>query len=192
MKTVVLDTSGEDDARTSAAADALCAGLEARGANVHRVIVRDLDVRQCTGCFGCWTRTPGRCVIADDARRIAELVIAADVYAIVTRVAFGSFGSAAKSVLDRLICLVLPHFTMIDGEVHHRARYPKYPVLLALGTLPAADDEQAALFARLVERNAVNLHSPRHAAETIAECEPPDAAISRLLEAAGCAREVTA
>jgi hypothetical protein len=159
---------------------------------VDRIVVRDLDIRPCTGCFGCWTRTPGQCVIDDDARSVAEKVAASDVYAVVSPVAFGSFGSLAKSVQDRLICLVLPHFTTVEGEVHHRPRYERYPVFLALGTLATPDAEQAALFARLVERNSVNMHNPTHAAETVAGSEPVAPAIERLLEAAGIRVEVTA
>lgn len=26
-----------------------------------------LRIANCVGCFGCWTKTPGRCVIRDDA-----------------------------------------------------------------------------------------------------------------------------
>ncbi len=192
MKAVVLDAAPAADARTREAADAVVAALEARGAEVDRVVARDLDIRACTGCFGCWTRTPGQCVIADDARSIAEKVIASDVYAIVTPVAFGSLGSLAKGVQDRLICLVLPHFTMIDAEVHHRPRYERYPAMVALGTLPAPHAEQSALFDRLVERNAVNLHSSSHAALTIAGEEPAAPAAERLLDAAGLRAEVTA
>jgi len=182
MKVVLLDCGDAGDARTGEAADALRHMLEAGGADVERVVVRELDVRPCTGCFGCWTRTPGQCVIADDARAVAERVIAAEVFAVVTPVAFGSYGSRAKSILDRLICLVLPHFTRIDGEVHHRPRYERYPHMLALGTLEQASPEQAALFARLVERNAVNLHNPTHAVEVVAGDESPAGAARRLLD----------
>ena len=66
-----------------------CGGLAARGYRVERLALRDLDIRACTGCFGCWTRTPGECVIDDDARRVAELVINSDVTAVVTPVSFG-------------------------------------------------------------------------------------------------------
>ena len=59
-----------------------------------------------------------------------------------------------------MICLVLPQFTMVDGEVHHKPRYSRYPTWLALGTLPEHSAEESALFKRLVERNSVNLYNP--------------------------------
>ena len=182
MRAILLDCAESDDARTREAADGLERTLKARGADVERIFVRELDVKACTGCFGCWTRTPGECVIDDDARRVAERVIAADVFAIVSPIVFGSYGWRAKGILDRLICLVLPHFTMLDGEVHHRPRYERYPHLLALGTLEQASPQQAELFARLVERNAVNLHNPTHAAVAVSGDQALPDAVSRLLD----------
>jgi hypothetical protein len=184
MNALVLDASHAHDAATTRAADALGGRLAALGYDVERVLVRDLTVRACTGCFGCWTRTPGECVIDDDARRIAASIATSDVCAVVTAVSFGCYSSLAKSLLDRMICLVLPYFTMVDGEVHHQPRYERYPTWLALGTLPAPDAEQAALFARLVERNAVNMHNPAYGVQVVEGQESPAAAVERLLSAA--------
>ena len=33
-----------------------------------------LRIANCVGCFGCWTKTPGRCVIRDDAARVYPLI----------------------------------------------------------------------------------------------------------------------
>lgn len=162
MKALLLDASSAGDARTVGAADALESEMRARGCTVERRRVAELDVRACTGCFGCWVRTPGECVIADDARSLAAAVIAADVFAVVTPVRFGSYGSVAKSALDRMIPLITPLFTMIDGETHHVARYPRFPHYVALGTSGLSDEsalaEEAAAFGRLAGRNAINFH----------------------------------
>jgi hypothetical protein len=192
MKALILDAAHADDASTTAAADALEARLAMIGYDIERVLVRDLDVRACTGCFDCWTRTPGECVIDDDARRISRGIVAADVCAVVTPVSYGCYGSLAKGLLDRQICMVLPHFTMVDGEVHHQPRYDHYPAWLALGTLPAPDAEQAALFSRLVERNSVNMHNPAHGAQVVVGDESPLAAVESLLAQGRIGTEVPA
>ena len=28
------------------------------------------NISNCIGCFGCWTKTPGKCIIRDDATEI--------------------------------------------------------------------------------------------------------------------------
>ena len=192
MNALVLDASRESDTRNQAAADTLAKEFDARGHRVERLSLRDLDIRACTGCFGCWTQTPGECVIADDARHIAEQVVNSGVTAMVSPVTFGGYSSLAKSVLDRMICLVLPTFTMLNAEVHHNPRYEHYPIWLALGTQPEPSAEEAALFARVVERNAVNLHNPSHAVEVVVGGQSAEAAVERLLASAGLWTEALA
>ena len=29
-----------------------------------------MKIANCVGCFGCWTKTPGKCFIRDDASKI--------------------------------------------------------------------------------------------------------------------------
>jgi hypothetical protein len=147
--------------------------------------VRDLVIKPCTGCFGCWTKRPGECLIADDGPSLAARVIASDVLAVACPVSFGMWGSLAKSALDRMIGLVLPHFTTIDGEVHHQPRYARYPDWIALGTQARPDPQGAALFARLVARNAVNFHSRSHAALVLSADEAAASAAGRLVAMAG-------
>ncbi len=56
--------------------------------------------------------------------------------------------------------MLLPFFTKIDGEVHHKARYKHLPSLIGIGILPGPEEESEQIFAKLVERNAINIHSP--------------------------------
>lgn len=37
----------------------------AREGEYGAVVRPDSPIRPCTGCFGCWVRTPGQCVIRD-------------------------------------------------------------------------------------------------------------------------------
>ena len=38
--------------------------LESSGHEVTTFTIRDLDIRYCIGCFGCWVKTPGECSAA--------------------------------------------------------------------------------------------------------------------------------
>ena len=51
-------------------------------------------------------------------------------------------------------------FTTIDGEVHHQGALRAPAGLIGIGVLPHQDEESERIFAQLVKRNAVNLHSP--------------------------------
>lgn len=163
MTALILDASPTPDHPAARAAGALEHAFRCRGAEVTSVRLADLDLAPCNGCFGCWTTRPGECLIDDDARGLAARVVAADAVAMAGPVEFGAWGSLAKNALDRLICLVLPHFTTVDGEVHHERRYARYPRWIALGTLPSPNPGAESIFRRVIDRNAVNLHSPAHA-----------------------------
>ncbi|MDU2663418.1 MAG: flavodoxin family protein, partial [Clostridium perfringens] len=37
-----------------------------------------LRISNCIGCFGCWTKTPGKCVIRDDAVKVYPIIAKSD------------------------------------------------------------------------------------------------------------------
>jgi multimeric flavodoxin WrbA len=190
MKALLLDGAPSGDDRTTAAADAAASELARRGCDVERLIVRELDVRPCTGCFGCWVKRPGECVVDDDARGVARKIVAADVYAIVSPVRWGTYDSETKRVLDRSICVILPFFTMVNGEIHHEKRYERYPSYVVVGTLAEPDEDSAAIFRYLVDRNAINMHSPTHASAVVTGDADPAEAVRAALDAARIGTEV--
>ena len=196
MDVLLIDASPADDCRTAEAADALALEVEAGGGAVERRRLADLDLRACTGCFGCWVKTPGECVIADDGRALAASVIASDVFALVTPVRFGTYGSLGKSALDRMNPLILPFFKRINGETHHGQRYPRFPRYVVLGTSALADKRalsaETAVFGRLVGRNAINLHCPSYASALVGPSDDPAVIAARMIEAVRCSKEVAA
>ena len=80
-------------------------------------------IRPCTGCFGCWNRTPGKCVIRDGYENMGELIRRADRVTVISRYTFGGFSGFVKNVFDRCLGYVLPQFEVVGGETHHKKRY---------------------------------------------------------------------
>ncbi|MDR1804388.1 MAG: flavodoxin family protein [Treponema sp.] len=94
------------------------------GHSIETVNISEEGIEPCRGCFCCWEKTPGKCVIADDMEtllrkyREAELVIwSFPLYC------FG-LPSEIKAFMDRLLPLTLPFINeMADGKPVHPARY---------------------------------------------------------------------
>lgn len=76
-------------------------------------------VHHCVGCFGCWFKTPGRCVINDRASDFAKLMSQHDEVIVISRLTFGGFSPDVKAVFDRSIGFILPFFRIVNGEMHH-------------------------------------------------------------------------
>jgi multimeric flavodoxin WrbA len=187
MKALVLDGSREGDALTPVAVLGMASALAGRGADVELLKLRELAIAPCAGCFGCWTRTPGECVIEDGARDVLRSYVGSDVVAYVTPVTFGGYSSQLKKVLDRFIPILDPRFAIVGGEVHHLLRYRRYPKTIGLGTLPAPDPEAERLFANLVARNGLNVHQAVESFVLVGAADPESAQRSSktLLDRAG-------
>ena len=88
------------------------------------IITEQEKIRNCIGCFGCWVKTPGRCVLKDDYNRMGEKMAHADEMIIVSRCVYGTYAPFVRNVLDRSLPYIHPYFTKRGGEIHHKVRYP--------------------------------------------------------------------
>ncbi len=180
MHAVILNGAREGDDACEGANETLVRELEALGWTVESIALREKSVRPCRGCFGCWLKTPGECVQDDDGRLVARALAGADLQILLTRLSFGGYGGLLKTALDRIIPNILPFFTTRRGEMRHVLRYPDPACFLGVGVQAATDAESAAVFAELVERNALNMDSPVFGALVVAEDEPETARAERL------------
>jgi hypothetical protein len=167
MRALVLNGGYHDGHPLDAIQETLLEELRLRGWRAEAVVLRDVPIAYCTGCFECWTKTPGVCKIVDAGRDLARSWIQSDLVVVLTPVTFGGYSSEFKKALDRVICLVSPFFTRIAGEVHHRRRYARYPALLVIGWLPEPEPEEEVIFHTLVRRNARNMHVPDFASGVV-------------------------
>jgi multimeric flavodoxin WrbA len=169
MRALIFDGSRQQDSALADIRRLLTEELSDNGIEVDVRSLRDVNLAPCLGCFRCWTDTPGICVIDDEARNLAKSAIQSDVLVYLTPITFGGYSSELKKAVDRIICLVLPFFKKVNGEVHHHRRYASYPRLLAIGTTSPEDTESVSIFKTLVSRNAINLHCPGHGALALLE-----------------------
>lgn len=87
------------------------------------VISDDESIHNCIGCFGCWVKTPGACVIRDKYGDMGEHLSKCNEVIIISRCTYGGFSPFIKNVLDRSISYVHPFFKIRNGEMHHKRRY---------------------------------------------------------------------
>jgi multimeric flavodoxin WrbA len=180
-RTLLLNGALTGDETLEPVEEALLALLREERTEIRGYQMRDVPLAHCQGCFECWTTTPGLCKTEGDAgREIASALIKSDLVVILTPITFGGYSSEIKKAMDRVICLVLPFFRRVGGEVHHSQRYPSYPALAAVGVLPAPDEEQARIFRTLVGRNALNMDSPATAVCVMEVGTPPPILRDRL------------
>ena len=108
-----------------------------------------LRIAPCVGCFGCWTRTPGRCVIRDDAVQIYPKIAAARRVLYVSRLFCGGCDLPMKTMLERAIPIQQAFIRLVDGETHHFQRRvePKEAAILAYGDI---SPEEQQLFRRQI------------------------------------------
>lgn len=87
------------------------------------VIGSDSSIFPCIGCFGCWTKTPGKCVLKDAFCETGQKIGRCDRLAIVSECVYGGYSPFVKNVLDRAISYIYPYFCIRRGQMHHRPRY---------------------------------------------------------------------
>lgn len=112
-------------------------------------------VKPCMGCFGCWIKTPGRCVIGDRCSDIPSYIAKCDEMILISPVLFGSYSESIKAVIDRSIPYVLPYFRIVGGEMHHKMRY-KHSFKLKALFYGECDSGERQLAESLAQANAVN------------------------------------
>ena len=90
----------------------------------------DQSIRACIGCWHCWLKTPGRCVMKDQMVECYSDYVNSDTVILLLSTAQGFINHQAKAFFDRTIPLYHPYIEIVDEECHHVARYKRYPDLV--------------------------------------------------------------
>lgn len=92
--------------------------------NIEIINISKAKIDHCHGCFACWTKTPGKCVIKDDMNGFIEKYIKADLIVWSFPLYYFGMPSKIKAFLDRLLPTNLPYMDLnADGTSGHAPRY---------------------------------------------------------------------
>ncbi|MDR3588015.1 MAG: flavodoxin family protein [Desulfosporosinus sp.] len=129
-----------------------------KGFTVKETKIGRNDLAFCRGCFDCWVKKPGECIINDAMTQINYDFNNSEVVVYLCQVVFGQFSANIKNSLDRWIPNILPFFeTRRDGSTMHPARYSSYPKQIIVGYGDELSDEDAKLFIEVTTKHRQNV-----------------------------------
>ncbi len=139
--------------------------------NVKHTCLDSAQIKPCIGCFGCWIKTPGECVLKDSGRDILKDFIQTDLTIIICSMVFGNYSFPIKTAIDRFIPNDVFFFTQYKGETHHVKRYETRPNILFIGVQDELNKAEEDTFMKLCSKNATNLCANKHSVLTFHSCD---------------------
>lgn len=88
-------------------------GVRDAGAQVHEVVLRDLNMSPCMEIYGC--RKTGRCVIQDDFQRVYDQIMASRGIMLASPIFFYSVSAHTKIFMDRCQSLWVKKYWNEEG-----------------------------------------------------------------------------
>lgn len=131
--------------------ETLLAGMQQAHATTEIIHLADYKIEHCRGCFACWAKTPGKCIIKDDMEELLQKFINADLVIFGTPLYFFSVTGLMKNFMDRLLPNAEPFF--IESKKHPKlttqaSRYDKAKKILLVSPCGFPEIEH---FAGLIE-----------------------------------------
>ncbi|CCZ85327.1 MAG TPA: flavodoxin family protein [Candidatus Caccosoma faecigallinarum] len=124
--------------------------------SIEFIDLSKLKISNCLGCFSCWTKTPGKCIIRDDAIKIYPKIATSENVLYISKIKYGSYDTIMKTMLERALPIQQAFIQLIDKETHHIQRnvIQKKAIIIGYGDL---SNEEKEIFIQLIQRNAKNM-----------------------------------
>lgn len=150
--------------------DHLVDGMREAGAAVEVVALKDKKIHFCSGCYTCWTQTPGVCIHKDDmTRELMPKWIAADLAVYATPLYHYTVNAHMKTFIERTLPVAEPFLNDVDGKTRHPLRHePPDAVVLSVAGFPEDSVFDAmSHYVRFLFRERLRAEIYRPAAETM-------------------------
>ncbi len=127
-KIIVFDGGSRNDkfSKTSFMVNNFIEGAKEAGANVKYFKLKDYDIHDCSGCYTCWTKTPGECTYKDDMTLLRKKFREADLVVFASPLFIFNVTGILKRFMDRLCPILKPYIVHDErGFIKHPDRYPE-------------------------------------------------------------------
>ncbi len=126
MKVLALNSSPRrgGQSKTELMLNHLIKGMRDAGAQVEVVNLREKRIKNCVGCFTCWTKTPGQCIHKDDmTKELFPKWLESDLVVYATPLYVHTMNAAMSTFRERMLPASLPFFEQGDSKTFHPLRH---------------------------------------------------------------------
>ncbi len=175
MEILALNSSPRsgEHSKTEMMLNCLVEGMRDANAGVEIVNLREKTVKNCIGCFTCWTKTPGRCIHKDEmTKELFPKWLKSDVVVYATPLYHYTLNAKMKAFIERTLPVLEPFFEKHDNRTVHPLRQapPDAVVLSVAGFMEMSVFDQLSHYVKFLFGRHMRLLAEiyRPAAETLA------------------------
>lgn len=96
-------------------------GCAEASAEIETIYLKEKYIKHCSGCFTCWTKTPGKCIHKDDMEELLDKISQADIMVYATPLYYYTVTGFMKDFMDRMLPLVNKEIVN-EGETYSHPR----------------------------------------------------------------------
>ena len=193
MQIVAFNSSPRDSqtSKTELILQKFLEGARRAGASAETLYLRHYKINHCLGDFGCWFKTPGRCIQKDDMTgELFDRFLKADLAVLATPLYHFNMNARMKAFIERTLPMVQPVFVDEGGHTGHPSRFgiPRVVVISVCGFPEQAHFQALSLNMRMIFGDRLVAEIYRHSSEALT-APPLQPQVQQVLAAAAQAGE---